>query len=503
MPSDAIIRGYRILRKVKDDEWKIHVEDTGSAARRYEDKENIQTGTTYEYSVCSINSVGTGAASPAIAVAVPKMDPPKPPENLIAEFTYRSVTLKWDPVDDAYLTRYEVLRRVSGSDEEFQPPLGVYDVFGHTTGRRTSTATTYTDTYVVNPAGYEYLVRAINPLGAGEYSEIVSVTLPDFPTASQTIPAAPRNLTAHASHRDVTLKWDTSHNPTVTGYRVMRKKVGTKGDYHMFGWTDINGGAGWNVVSTHHEPSDFAVEGSAWTDEYGVEPSTKYRYRVVAVNQSGDSEPSQAVTVKTLPIDYSAPQPPATPLELRVKTINGDSAELSWEALNDPSIVGYAVNHVHNSYSDGAVVKGYSSPNAAASYVVRNLDTEGLHRFTVQAVNAFGSSHPSNVVRFESTVDSIPRPPVIGDIDARHDNVQISLNPQYDGPQRMYEVSRKTHTFDGWTEEVFSVSRGGGGHRFGDWNIRSSTWYLYQIKVVNAQGKSDPAYVAVVTSADE
>ena len=67
----------------------------------------------------------------------------------------------------------------------------------------------------------------------------------------------------------------------------------------------------------------------------------------------------------------------------------------------------------------------------------------------------------------------------------------------------MYEVSRKTHTFDGWTEEVFSVSRGGGGHRFGDWNVRSSTWYLYQIKVVNAQGKSDPAYVAVVTSADE
>src|SRR5439155_1967309 len=78
-----------------------------------------------------------------------------------------------------------------------------------------STITTYTDTTVSANTTYAYHVRAINGIGASDWSNLVTVT-----TAP---PTAPSNLTATAvSDTQLTLTW-TASSGTVAAYAIWRQ----------------------------------------------------------------------------------------------------------------------------------------------------------------------------------------------------------------------------------------------------------------------------------------
>lgn len=90
------------------------------------------------------------------------------------------------------------------------------------------------------------------------------------------VPAAPQNLVAGAiSNAGATLRWDAV--PTADIYRVFRQQAGDATD-------------AWTLVGTVTQPTTLAQ---------GLAEGTTVRYRIVAVNGRGESEPSAAVEFTT------------------------------------------------------------------------------------------------------------------------------------------------------------------------------------------------------------
>ncbi|MYC36410.1 MAG: hypothetical protein F4X66_05795, partial [Chloroflexi bacterium] len=130
----------------------------------------------------------------------------------------------------------------------------------------------------VVPTGYIYALSPVITVAAA--------------TVSNSVPAAPANLTAAAGVQEVTLSWSNPGDSTITGYQYQQKE-GT-GNYGN--WTDIpNSGA----ATVSHTVT-------------GLMAGTEYAFRVRAVNAVGNSAASGGA--KATP---TAPAPPGAPEQSR------------------------------------------------------------------------------------------------------------------------------------------------------------------------------------------
>ncbi len=177
--------------------------------------------------------------------APPPPQPPDPPTGLAATAGDARVTLNWNA--SAGATSYNV-KRATGN------PAGPY-----TTIASGVTATTYTDTGVINGTTYYYVVTAVNDAGESASSTYVGAT-PQQPVA----PPAPTNLQATAGKRQIKLAWSASSG--ATSYNVKR--------------STINGGP-YTTVRT-------GLTGTSFTNSK-LTSGTTYYYVVTAVNASGES----------------------------------------------------------------------------------------------------------------------------------------------------------------------------------------------------------------------
>ena len=131
----------------------------------------------------------------------------------------------------------------------------------------------------VVPTGYIYALSPVITVAAA--------------TVSNSVPAAPANLTAAAGVQEVTLSWSNPGDSTITGYQYQQKE-GT-GNYGN--WTDIpNSGA----ATVSHTVT-------------GLMAGTEYAFRVRAVNAVGNSAASGVAKAKP-----PATAPPVAPEQSRV-----------------------------------------------------------------------------------------------------------------------------------------------------------------------------------------
>ena len=156
------------------------------------------------------------------------------------------------------------------------------------------------------PAGtYDVRVEA-RAAGANEYLFSYEVAAPrrqaapePTPEQAEAPPARPTGLTVAAvTHDTVTLTWDDPQDDTISGYRVSRR-------------APDGGGAGGFILIA----SDTGSAAATYTDT-GVQPETRYAYRVHAISPQGVSEPSSDLTVETA----AAPS---------TETVNSDAEGLS------------------------------------------------------------------------------------------------------------------------------------------------------------------------------
>ena len=182
--------------------------------------------------------------------------PCSPPQNLVATSTHDSVTLTWNSHDDSTVTGHRILRRL-----DLQETFTQFDVDGATT-------TTYVDTSDIQPATkYIYRVHAVNDSGLSDMARVAVTTLAP----------PPQNLAATSTHDSVTLTWDAPDDATVSGYRILRRQPGQD----TFVQYDVSGAGS-----------------TTYVDTMGIEPGTRYIYRVHAVYPAGLSDVSR-VTVTT------------------------------------------------------------------------------------------------------------------------------------------------------------------------------------------------------------
>ncbi len=320
-------------------------------------------------------------SAPTAAVAAPLL----PPDNVRA-VTQNSgaVELTWDAPQDGTVTGYRIERRRAGGGRSDQQGSVGRPRDNHTLVEDTGSADTgYTDKSAKKGVEYEYRVSARNEAGAGEDSDWVRAGPEEEPVLGDGLPGAPRNLTATAGDRELTLSWeppDDNGNPPATRYRIEWRVDGK--DYDKNHW----GTARSTTYTT--------------TDQANLANGVKYFFRVKAGNGSGNSYGPYGPAsgeVSATPTSGSAVDL-GTPVLSDTETLHHRMVRLDWQDVEDAGW--YVVQYYHIDGGGGEWVdlpaEGVDIAFHGSSAVVSNLDY-GIHWLRVGAASCAGSSEWSQI----------------------------------------------------------------------------------------------------------
>jgi chitodextrinase len=274
--------------------------------------------------------------------------PAAPTGLVLAAATYNTVTLSWTASATAGVT-YNIYR---GAD---LVATGI-------------TSTQYSDSSVTPSSGYNYRVTAANAAGESTPSNILAVTVPANPNASQTAPSVPQNfaLVTAATSTSVNLTWAPSTKSDgdgiIAGYDILR------GD---------STGSNFTVIDSVRTPG--------YTDT-SVLPATTYTYKIDAFSTAGTrSAFSATITVTTaLPVDTTDLTPPTAPTNLTLNSVTSSAVDLVWTAsatsATGKKAAGYKV------YRDGAQIADV----ATLEFVDATVAASSTYAYTVKSYDALG-----------------------------------------------------------------------------------------------------------------
>jgi thiol-disulfide isomerase/thioredoxin len=333
-PADdggAAINYYVVYQNGKD---VAHVTTTSTVVK------GLNNGVTYSFAIAAHNSAGIGTLSSTVKASPHALiQTSGAPTALRASPGDGEVRLYWDePADDggAAIDYYIVYQ--DGND------------VAHVNGATAKV------TGLTNGVQYSFAVAAHNSAGLGVKSNPVSVT----PSLLVVAPGAPMNLTAVPSLGQVQLTWNAPANDggaAITGYNLS--------------WSlDPNGTFAFLLLSE-----------TSYVHE-GLENSTTIYYRVSAINEVGEGEKCEVVSVTTL--SPSILSPGST--DLSASVING-SISLYWNAPvgEESNITGYNIYRGENqtaleylaSTTGTEFLDGDVQRNMTYYYEVRALEKSG------------------------------------------------------------------------------------------------------------------------------
>lgn len=218
--------------------------------------DSVMNGVTYYYSVYAFNIVSKGDASGQLSITIPTL--PDAPKDLTAFIGPKQVLLTWSPPSNdggSEILSFIVMR---GHQEDLMSEIARL------------VGTEFTDSDILFGEVYLYKVMAMNMIGIGDATPVISVTpLP--------APAAPGNLKVELRGDDVVLKWTApaGDHGLITKYIVLRGPTGED-------------------LSTIAE-----VDGQTktYTDK-GVPKGKSYYYSVRAESETGEGEPAPPIKLK-------------------------------------------------------------------------------------------------------------------------------------------------------------------------------------------------------------
>jgi hypothetical protein len=299
------------------------------------------------YRVFAYNGDGSAPSSNVDCTA-----PPNAPSGLSATTADpHSIDLAWTD-NSAVEDGFEVQRSTDGVT--FTPVANV-----------PANAKSYRDGGLASDVTYTYFIRATRDGGFSNSSNSASA----FTVGSA--PGAPTGVNATPFYSNgVWMTWD--YSPAADSFHVQRAPDAT---------------GPWTTVAK--------TEGTYYSED-GLVTDQRVCYRVIAINDFGDSDPSSA--------DCTAP--PAAPVNLAAQTVDYQSIQLTWDA--GPAVKdGYTVR-------DGFTVLRYDYwcdlgwncdygyapvawlPADATSFVDTGLASEYWYSYYVYATNDGGGSDWSN-----------------------------------------------------------------------------------------------------------
>jgi uncharacterized protein YjdB/fibronectin type 3 domain-containing protein len=386
----------------------------------------VENNETAIVTLATNNSYIIGTVNNA-TVTIYDNDKPLAPTGLTATGVSKSqINLGWNAVSGA--TKYNIYRATSQT--------GTYSYIGSSTSNAYSSAWLGTNTI------YWYKVSAVNSIGEGLQSTVVSgKTL-----ASSTI-AAPTGLIATAASKSqINLNWTAVTG--ATKYIVYRATSQT-GTYSYLGSSNTN------------------AFSSAW-----LGANTIYWYKISAVNSIGEGLQSTVVSGKTL-----ATSTIAAPTVLTATAVSKSQINLNWTAVTGATkYIIYRATSQTGTYS----YIGSSTTNAFSSAW---LGANTIYWYKVSAVNTIGEGLQSTVVSGKTLASSTIAAPTGLTVTAVSKS-QINLNwTAVTGATKyiVYRATSQTGTYSylgSSTTNTFSSA----------W-LGANTIYWYKISAVNSIGE--------------
>ena len=299
----AAITGYQIeVSHNGTSNWDDLVANTGSTTTGYVHR-GLDAGTTRHYRVYAINSEGVGAVSNVDdATTLPATVPAAPTDLTAKADGQTTINLSWKAPTNrggVPITGYQIEVSPNGTD-----------TWTNITPAHTGTGRTYSHTGLTAGTTRHYRVYARNSKGtSAAASNVASATT----TAAATAPGAPPDLQVFPTgFHDVRLTWGRppSDSP-ITGYKVE--------------WS-TDGGTNWETLIGYDDltRTRYQFLSSRLT------PGSVFHFRVLARSASGDSAPSDAVSVTAASASGSG-----IATNVRVRQTSANAAQISWDAPTD------------------------------------------------------------------------------------------------------------------------------------------------------------------------
>ena len=253
----------------------------------------------------------------------------------------------------------------------------------------------------------------------------------------------------------------------------------------MLTWNAVEGATSYKVYRAAKEDGTYGLLGSTSATSYtntGAKEGVTYYYKVTAVNDIGESEPSNIVSgqVKTV-----TPKPAAPVVSIGHSAASG-KPQLTWRA-----VYGATSYRIYRSTSRGS---GYSllGTTTATSYTNTGAKAGTTYYYRVKAVNDAGLSPYSNIVSGQvKSVTPKPSAPVV-----RIGNSAASGKPMLTWnavsgatSYKVYRAASQNGTYS-LLGTVTATS-------YTNTGAKAGTTYWYKVKAVNSAGES--AYSNIVS----
>ncbi|CAB4529357.1 unannotated protein [freshwater metagenome] len=387
----------------------------------------LVNSTVYLFRVSAVSSAGTSSPSSSTTATI---GIPGAPNSLLPTALNLSIGLTWSApllIGGSALTDYVI---------EYSSDAGTsYTVFAD--GVSTSRATTVTG--LTNGTSYLFRVKAVNSIGTGSASGVVSAT-----PWSVAVPSAPRDvLISTVSLDQIAIRWTaplTDGGSSVVDYVI---------EYSS------NAGVSWSLFVDNFTPNTSVTV-------TGLTSGTTYIFRVRAVNGAGTSAVSASSAA-------AAPGVPSEPCCVNDAQIGPGYVAIRWGAPTSNGgspITNYVIEY---SVNDGVTWTTWSGWTGVAGCVCANVArtvsplADGVaHIFRVRAQNAIGLSQPS-VASDASTpwTPIAPGAPTSLTVTARTGQVDLDWEePTSDGGAFItdYTIQYSTNSGTTWTTFVDGVS---------------------------------------------
>jgi fibronectin type 3 domain-containing protein len=430
---------HRVERSANGTDWSVVASSVAAGTNAYTDT-GLPIATRYFYRVVGVNASGASPASMSAEVWTLGALAPKRLSAVLSG--PQAIDLEWEDADPEPV-RHRVER--ARGDGVFAA-AAVLD----------AGIVRYHDEALQPNNAYRYRIIALHETrGESDPSEVA---------AALTIPAAAGGLRATApaegtpprGRHEVDLTWTDSNDPPCA-HRVERSE----------------NGADWSIVAA------AVPAGTTSFTDTGLAIATRYLYRVIGFNPSGDSEaaaPSEATTLGVLPpkgLTATLPEPQAVDLE--------------WEDTDrDP------VRHrIERALGDGEFKKVDDLPLGSRTYRDEGLLPNNRYRYRVIAWEAVrGDSEPSgiaSVLTFPVAAEAVrAAAPSDGTPPRGRHEVELTWTDSND-PGCAHRVERSA---DGRDWSVVAVSVDAGTSRYTDTGLQIATHYYYRVIAVNASGES-------------
>ena len=379
----SAITGYRV--EVSEDGstgWSDLVADTGNTDTSYTHS-GLAPGSTRHYRVSAINAVGTSEPSEVVSDTTATTCTPNPDDiwcGVVTVGAYNFGRLIFYGFDSSVGNLSDTGFRVGTNSYTIDSVLGRTGLNFSLTRSLTAADRAKLVLYV-GSASFAFS-DSPDPTPIHTYqwrNSGLDWSSEDYVTLRLRLeaPGQPTNLVAEANgSRQIDLTWEAPADDggsAITGYGVEVSEDGNTG------WSDLEHDTGTADTSYSHT---------------GLSPGSTRHYRVSAINAGGRSEASAAAAAT---LDTTAPD---APTGFRAIADGGTQIDLSWSAPADDggsAITGYRVEVSDNRSTDWSDLVADTS-NTDTSYTHSGLAPGSTRHYRVSAINAVGTSEPSQIV---------------------------------------------------------------------------------------------------------